>query len=194
MATSGFYPLARLRVRSTARGVVTGVLITMMMGATVVVAQPVRAPAQPPVAQINRFDCGAAALATVLALRGGRDVTPQALISGLVLTDAQQAAVHDRGYSLYELALMARAAGAQAVVRRFDAKSLHQLSLPALVYLSLPTGPHFSVVTEVVGDRVALADPSQGFMVWPRPQFLAAWASSGAGYTLTVTVDPDASV
>ena len=194
MATSGFYPLARLRVRSTARGVVTGVLITMMMGATVVVAQPVRAPAQPPVAQINRFDCGAAALATVLALRGGRDVTPRALISGLVLTDAQQAAVHDRGYSLYELALMARAAGAQAVVRRFDAKSLHQLSLPALVYLFLPTGPHFSVVTEVVGDRVALADPSQGFMVWPRPQFLAAWASSGAGYTLAVTVDPDASV
>jgi predicted double-glycine peptidase len=173
---------------------VTGVLIAMMMGATVVAAQPVRAPAQPPVAQINRFDCGAAALATVLTLRRGRDVTPRALISGLVLTDAQQAVVHDRGYSLYELALMARAAGAQAVVRRLDATSLHQLSLPALVYLSLPTGPHFSVVTEVVGDRVALADPSQGFMVWPRPQFLAAWASSGVGYTLAVTVDPDASV
>jgi|MDTG01.2.fsa_nt_gb predicted double-glycine peptidase len=194
MAKRCSHPLARPRVGCAMRGVVTGALIALMMGATVVAAQPVRAPAQSPVAQINRFDCGAAALATVLTLRRGRDVTPRALISGLVLSAAQQAAVQDRGYSLYELALMARAAGAHAVVRRLDAQSLHQLSLPALVYLSLPTGPHFSVVTEVVGDRVALADPSQGFMVWPRPQFLAAWAPSGEGYTLAITVDPDASV
>jgi hypothetical protein len=71
MANRASHPLARLRVRSAARGVVTGVLITMMMGATVVAAQPVRAPAQPPVAQINRFDCGAAALATVLDVTKG---------------------------------------------------------------------------------------------------------------------------
>ena len=139
-----------------------------------------------------RLWCGGAGYRVDVAR--GRDVTPRALISGLVLSAAQQAAVQDRGYSLYELALMARAAGAHAVVRRLDAQSLHQLSLPALVYLSLPTGPHFSVVTEVVGDRVALADPSQGFMVWPRLQFLAAWAPSGEGYTLAITVDPDASV
>ncbi|MBL6698676.1 MAG: hypothetical protein ISP98_04020, partial [Luminiphilus sp.] len=78
MAKLCSYSLARLRARCAARGVVVGVLLAMMV-APIAAAQPVRAPAQPPVAQINRFDCGAAALATVLALRGGRDVTPRAL-------------------------------------------------------------------------------------------------------------------
>ena len=92
------------------------------------------------------------------------------------------------------LALMALAAGAEPALERFAATALSQLLPPALVYLDLPTGPHFSVVTEVAGDRVALADPSAGFVVWSKAQFLAAWAPSGAGYVLTVTADPGASM
>jgi len=169
-----------------------GTLLVIMLGVTAAPAQPVRAPAYA-VAQVDQFDCGVAALATILTLKQGREVMPRALIKALALTEPQRAAVVEHGYSLYELAQMAQAVGAEASVQRLDAQALEQLRLPGLVLLSLPTGPHFSVVTEVAGDKVALADPSRGFMIWPKAQFLAAWAPSGAGYTLTVTVDPDAS-
>jgi len=184
--------LAREQVTPLAHRVVARLLLSTILGATVAAAQPVRAPAQA-ITQGDTFDCGVAALATVLTLRQGREVMPRALINALPMTEVQHAVVKERGYSLYELARMAQAVGAKAGVYRLDAHSLERLPLPSLVYLSLPTGPHFSVVTDVVGESVALADPSRGFMIWPKAQFLAAWAPSGKGYTVTVTADPDAS-
>ena len=184
--------LAREQVTPLAHRVVARLLLSTILGATVAAAQPVRAPAQA-ITQGDTFDCGVAALATVLTLHQGREVMPRALINALPMTEVQHAVVKERGYSLYELARMAQAVGAKAGVYRLDADSLERLPLPSLVYLSLPTGPHFSVVTDVVGESVALADPSRGFMIWPKAQFLAAWAPSGKGYTLTVTADPDAS-
>lgn len=165
-------------------------MLGVMAAAT---AQPVRPPPQPTVSQVNRFDCGVAALATVLSLQRGRTVRPQALSAALASTADARALISERGYSLYDLVLMARAAGAGAAVTRLDASALGQLALPALVYLALPTGPHFSVVTALTGQNVALADPSQGFMIWPIARFLDAWAPLGAGYALTITADPDAS-
>ena len=184
--------LAREQVTPLAHRVVARLLLSTILGATVAAAQPVRAPAQA-ITQGDTFDCGVAALATVLTLQQGREVMPRALINALPMTEVQHAVVKERGYSLYELARMAQAVGAKASVYRLDAHSLERLPLPSLVYLSLPTGPHFSVVTDVVGESVALADPSRGFMIWPKAQFLAAWAPSGKGYTVTVTADPDAS-
>jgi predicted double-glycine peptidase len=183
---------AREQVTPLAHRVVARLLLSTILGATVAAAQPVRAPAQA-ITQGDTFDCGVAALATVLTLQQGREVMPRALINALPMTEVQHAVVKERGYSLYELARMAQAVGAKAGVYRLDAHSLERLPLPSLVYLSLPTGPHFSVVTDVVGESVALADPSRGFMIWPKAQFLAAWAPSGKGYTVTVTADPDAS-
>ena len=184
--------LAREQVTPLAHRVVARLLLSTILGATVAAAQPVRAPAQA-ITQGDTFDCGVAALATVLTLQQGREVMPRALINALPMTEVQHAVVKERGYSLYELARMAQAVGAKAGVYRLDAHSLERLPLPSLVYLSLPTGPHFSVVTDVVGESVALADPSRGFMIWPKAQFLAAWAPSGKGYTVTVKADPDAS-
>jgi len=184
--------LAREEVTRLARRVVASLLLTTILGATVAATQPVRAPVQA-ITQADTFDCGVAALATVLTLQQGREVRPRALINALPMTEVQHAVVKERGYSLYELARMAQAVGAEAGVRRLEAQSLERLPLPSVVYLSLPTGPHFSVVTEVAGENVAMADPSRGFMIWPKAQFLAAWAPSGKGYTLTVTADPDAS-
>lgn len=180
--------------RFTGHGAAAGAVLVIAWGvAAAVTAQPVRAPTQPLATQTEEFDCGVAALATVLTLQRGQAVGPKTLIEAVALTQHQQALVRERGYSLQELALMTLAVGAEPALERFAATALSQLLLPALVYLDLPTGPHFSVVTEVVGNRVALADPSAGFVVWSKAQFLAAWAPSGAGYVLTVTADPDAS-
>jgi predicted double-glycine peptidase len=171
-------------------GLISLTMLGVMAAAT---AQPVRPPPQPPVSQVDWFDCGVAALATLLSLQQGQRLPPQTLSAALAPTQAEQTLIRERGYSLYDLVLMARAAGAGAAVTRLDASALGQLALPALVYLALPTGPHFSVVTALTDQNVALADPSQGFMIWPLARFFEAWAPLGVGYALTITADPDAS-
>ncbi len=69
----------------------------------------------------------------------------------------------------------------------------HALSthrLPVLVYLQLPTGPHFSLLTGLAGHHVALADPQQGRLIWPCEDFQSAWAPRGEGYLLSLREDP----
>ena len=68
--------------------------------------------------------------------------------------------------------------------------ALLTLGLPVLVYLQLPTGPHFSLLTGLAGHHVALADPSQGRFIWPCEGFLSAWAPRGEGYLLSIREDP----
>jgi predicted double-glycine peptidase len=69
-------------------------------------------------------------------------------------------------------------------------RGLAQISLPVLVHLDLPTGPHYSVLTGMIGSQVALADPSHGAVVWPKARFLSAWSTTGSGYALSITADP----
>jgi len=98
--------------------------------------------------------------------------------------------IRGEGFSLEQLARLARDAGAHPRVFRVSARSLSTLRLPVLVYLQLPTGPHFSLLTGLAGHHVALADPSQGRLIWPREDFLAAWAPRGEGYLLSLREDP----
>ena len=98
--------------------------------------------------------------------------------------------IRGEGFSLEQLARLARDAGANPRVFRVSARSLSTLRLPVLVYLQLPTGPHFSLLTGLAGHHVALADPSQGRLIWPREDFLAAWAPRGEGYLLSLREDP----
>ena len=43
-----------------------------------------------------------------------------------------------------------------------------------LAHLQLDTGPHLSLLTGLAGHHVALADPSQGRLIWTREDFLRA--------------------
>ena len=70
------------------------------------------------------------------------------------------------------------------------AASLSTIRLTVLVYLHLDTGPHFSLLTELAGHHVALADPSQGRLIWSREDFLRVWAPRGEGYLLSLREDP----
>ena len=85
---------------------------------------------------------------------------------------------------------MAAAVGARANLRRLTARGLEQVSLPVLVHLDLPSGPHYSVLTGMVGSQVALTDPSQGAVVWPKALFISVWSATGTGYALSITADP----
>ena len=94
------------------------------------------------------------------------------------------------GFGLERLAWLAQDAGETPQVVRVSATSLSTLKLPVPVYLQLPTGPHFSLLTWLAGHHVALADPSQGRRIWPREDFLSAWAPRGEGYLLLLRGDP----
>ena len=85
---------------------------------------------------------------------------------------------------------MAAALKVQPSATRLPSRVLSSVPLPVLVHLQLPTGPHFSVLTGIAGQRVTLADPTQGALMWTLNQFLRAWAPDGLGLLLSVKGAP----
>ena len=153
--------------------------------------QPIRTFPASVVFQGDSFDCGPAALATLIQLRLQRGATLLELTQTVPELSRQEwRRVQTEGYSLGQLVTMAAAVGVRPTLRRLGAQGLAQVGLPVLVYLDLPSGPHYSVLTGMVGGQVALADPSQGAVVWPKAQFLSAWSTTGTGYALSVTAGP----
>ena len=69
------------------------------------------------------------------------------------------------GFSLGQVAGMATALKVKPSLTRLPSLALLSMPLPVLVYPRLPTGPHFSVHTGIVGQRVTLADPTQGALM-----------------------------
>jgi len=171
----------------------TFVALSVGLMTSVALGQPVRVDTVGGVIQRTAFDCGPAALATLIRLRTGRDLSVAALSGAISPAPGEWRQIRARGYSLQQLAQMARASGHELAMTAHPASQLSKLSLPLLVHLALPTGAHFSVVTAVAGGQVALIDPSRGAMVWSRAAFLSAWAPAGWGYTLGLTADPVAS-
>ena len=153
--------------------------------------QPIRTFPASVVFQGDSFDCGPAALATLIQLRLQRGATLLELTQTVPELSRQEwRRVQTEGYSLGQLVTMAAAVGVRPTLRRLSAQGLAQVSLPVLVYLDLPSGPHYSVLTGMVGGQVALADPSQSAVVWPKAQFLSACSTTGTGYALSVTAGP----
>ena len=166
-------------------------LTGVSLGSDTAWSQPVRVFEQEIVRQSGDYDCGPAALATLMAAHSGADFDLTGLMARLGVSAAETARILGEGFSLEQLARLAKDAGANPQVFRVSARSLSSLRLPVLVHLQLPTGPHFSLLTGLAGHHVALADPSQGRLIWPREDFLSAWAPRGEGYLLSLREDPD---
>ena len=111
-------------------------------------------------------------LATLLSFYIDRAVEPDDLVRSQSFTTDEWQRVRREGFSLSQLADMAAALKVKPSVTR------------------LPTGPHFSVLTGVAGQRVTLADPTQGALMWTLNQFLSAWAPDGQGLLLSVKGAP----
>ena len=171
--------------------VVLGTAVLCSATAPTAQTQPIRTFPASVVFQKDSFDCGPAALATLLQLRLRRPATlPELTQTVPELSWQEWRRIHPHGYSLGQLVAMTAELGVRATLSRLTARGLAQISLPVLVYLDLPTGPHYSVLTGMVGSQVALADPSQGAVVWPKAQFFSAWSTTGGGYVLSITADP----
>ena len=165
-------------------------LTGVSLGSDTAWSQPVRIFEREIVRQSGDYDCGPAALATLMAAHRGADFDLTGLIARLGVSAAETKRILGEGFSLEQLARLAQDAGASPQVLRLSARSLSTLRLPVLVYLQLPAGPHFSVLTGLARRNVALADPSQGRLIWTREDFLAAWAPRGEGYLLSLREGP----
>ena len=169
---------------------IAAALTGVSLGSGSASSQPVRVFEQEIVRQQGDFDCGPAALATMMAAHSDAHLDLKGLMARLSVSAAETARIREEGFSLEQLARLAQDAGANPQVVRVSAMSLATLRLPVLVYLQLPTGPHFSLLTGLAGHHVALADPSQGRLIWTREDFLIAWAPRGEGYLLSLREDP----
>ena len=169
------------------RCLLCGVLLT---GAAQAVSQPPRAAPLTLMRQSATFDCGRAALATLLSHYAEHPVPAASLSEGIAWREAEWRRIQSAGFSLQQLVLMAEAYGAAPKLIALTAADLRTMPLPLLVHLELTTGPHFSVLTGIAGDRVTLADPSQGRLLWSLSEFLSAWAPDHRGLALAIREDP----
>ena len=174
-------------LQQVTRCLLYGVLLT---GAAQAVSQPPRAAPLTLMRQSATFDCGRAALATLLSHYAEHPVPAASLSEGIAWREAEWRRIQSAGFSLQQLVLMAEAYGAAPKLIALTATDLRTMPLPLLVHLELTTGPHFSVLTGIAGDRVTLADPSQGRLLWSLSEFLSAWAPDHRGLALAIREDP----
>lgn len=177
------------RATQALMGCVAGLLAFGYAGEQVS-AQPPRPLPVTLIRQQTEFDCGSAALATLLSFYADEEVEPARLIGARPWASDEWQGVQRDGFSLSQLAEMAAALNVQTSVLWLPIRSLSSIQLPVLVYLPLPSGPHFSVLTGIAGEHVTLADPSQGALLWTLGQFLSAWAPEGEGALLLVRAAP----
>jgi predicted double-glycine peptidase len=120
--------------------------------------------------QTTGYDCGPAALATLLTHY--LDVPSQEMEIA-VLSSANQYGTTLLGL---ELAMQAKGGGAQSFRMDFATlrRQLDAYPAPVLVRLLLPQ-PHFVLVLAVEDDMVLLADPASGNVMMPHKAFLERW-------------------
>jgi len=121
------------------------------------------------VRQLERFDCGPAALLTVLRFHGG---------------DAALAALRcwckadSRGVTLLDLLRAAERCGFQARGARGSYDDLSTIPLPCIAHLVREDGQHhYVVVYRVAHSRVQLGDPARGVYWIRRQPFARLWQS-----------------
>ena len=167
---------------------IAAALTGVSLGTDTAWSQPVRVFEQEIVRQRGDYDCGPAALATLLATRSGADLDLAGLMTRFGVSATETARIREEGFSLEQLARLAQDAGANPQVIRISAASLATIRLPVLVYLQLPTA-HSSLLTGLAGHHVGY-DPSQGRLIWTREDFPERLAPRGEGYLLSLKEDP----
>ena len=132
--------------------------------------------------QTTGYDCGPAALATLLTHY--LDVPSQEMEIA-VLSSANQYGTTLLGL---ELATQAKGSGAQSFRMDFGTlrRQLDAYPAPVLVRLLLPQ-PHFVLVLGIEEDMVLMADPASGNIMMPHKSFLERWLIPGNGLEKNAT-------
>ena len=134
-------------------------------------SKPAEIDAESLVMQSTSYNCGPAALATVLN-NIGVNVTEQEL--------ADLAGTDESGTTMYGLAQAVQAKGLKATGMKLSQDNLKKNNI---VFLNISGSTHYSVVKEVTNESVKLADPSLGNIEIPKEQFEKVYS----GYSLIIS-------
>jgi uncharacterized protein len=143
------------------------------------------------VKQAYDYSCGAAAMATLLTYGLADPVSESEVLTEIIgrLASEQAAQVEKSGLSLLDLQQFAQRRGYRAQGFRIAADQVRRLSRPVLVFIRPLGYEHFAILKGVQGDRVLLADPSQGNWRMPLHRFLDMWLD-GSGQGIVLAVEP----
>ncbi len=139
------------------------------------------------------YSCGAAALAMMLAHHGGDAVSEGQVIRGLLRYGELQMIRQRRAFSLLDMKLFVNVLGYEAIGYRLKtAADLEQFGMPCIVAIKMFDFRHFVVFRGIAGDRVLLADPSQGNITMTVSAFEAMWVDNVAFLVYPENGDPPA--
>ncbi|MEK8047175.1 C39 family peptidase [Ideonella margarita] len=127
------------------------------------------------VRQAYDYSCGSAALTTVLRYHLGYDVTEQQAMEGMLAFGERDKIVERRGFSLLDMKRYAASLGSNSAGFKAEISDLRKLDQPAIVPIDFAGFKHFVVFRGIRDEKVFLADPSAGHIVFSVSEFEALW-------------------
>lgn len=126
--------------------------------------------------QRSQFDCGPVALHIWLSLRYP-EIAARAAVQQTLQRHSEQTLALRRGLSVQQLLTLGESFGVPLQARYLQFDELQPL-LPLLVYLEMPAGAHFSVLTRILAGPIRtleLTDPAGGVQLISQLQFFQWW-------------------
>jgi predicted double-glycine peptidase len=122
------------------------------------------------------YNCGSAALATLLRYHYGRTAIGEAEIFKAMYAVGDQAKIRKVGFSLLDMKRYLASAGYSADGYRLPFSQIELQGVPGIALIKTGSYKHFVVVKGVRGDRVLLGDPALGVKSLSRAEFEKVWS------------------
>lgn len=129
------------------------------------------------VRQTKDYSCGAAALSTIMTYYFGKEASEDTILEH-ILSEADKEKkdkVIRKGVSLLDLKKSGEAFGYKGGGYRVPAHLLDTLDRPAIALVNYRGYSHFVVLKGVHNNRVFVADPARGNLVWNLKKFTRMW-------------------
>ena len=162
------------------------IVITALAGqASLTIASPQQPLPLPVIRQTSSIDCGLAALAMLLRDKASITTSVAALDNlAAVLIDPTTARHRRDGYSVSELQTLAGAFAYSLQARNLTLEAFYKRSFPLIAWIDPGNGGHFTLVEEVTGTSIALADPSRGRLAISPQSWRELWLQETTGIVL----------
>ncbi len=125
--------------------------------------------------QVYDFSCGSAALVTLLNYDLGIKVTEQDAMEGMMEYGEKDKIIERRGFSLLDMKRYVGTLGKKSDGFRGEIADLMELKTPAIVPIDYGGSKHFVVLRGIRDERVYIADPSAGNIVFSVKEFVDWW-------------------
>lgn len=120
------------------------------------------------------FSCGSATLATLLSYYYDMPVDESSILEAMY-ENGDKEKIRKTGFSMLDMKSYLASLGIHAEGYRAPLDKLAHVGIPAIVLINRRGYTHFVAITGVTRDRVMVADPAQGMVVYNRTDFEKMW-------------------